>query len=91
MFRSLLQRIGVSETEAPIFHFYLNRHIHLDEDFHAPLSLRLLNGLCDGDETKIQEAIQAANIAVNARIEFWDGVLEAIINNHARGNHQASR
>jgi hypothetical protein len=78
MFRSILRRIGVSEQEAPIFHFYLKRHIHLDEDFHAPLSLRLLNALCAGDGVKIQEAIDAANIAVNARIEFWDGVLEAI-------------
>ena len=78
MFRSILKRIGVSDTQAPIFHFYLNRHIHLDEDFHAPLSLRLLNGLCGGDENKIQEAIAAANSAVSARIEFWDGVLTAI-------------
>ncbi len=78
MFRAILQRFRVSETEAPIFHFYLNRHVHLDEDFHAPLSLRLLNSLCDGDETRVREAIEAATEAVNARIAFWDGVLEAI-------------
>lgn len=78
MFRAILKKIGVTEQEAPIFHFYLNRHIHLDEDFHAPLSLRLLNGLCDEDETKVQEAIDAATQAVTARVAFWDGVLEAI-------------
>jgi hypothetical protein len=78
MFRSILRRIGVSEDQAPIFHFYLNRHIHLDEDFHAPLSLRLLNHLCGADETKTAEAVAAANAAVEARIAFWDGVLEAI-------------
>lgn len=78
MFRSILQRIGVSEQQAPMFHFYLKRHIHLDEDFHAPLSLRLLNRLCADDATKVREAIDAATLAVNARIEFWDGVLEAI-------------
>jgi Protein of unknown function (DUF3050) len=78
MFRSILDKIGVSENEAPIFHFYLNRHIHLDEDFHAPLSLRLLNGLCAGDETRIEESIEAAQQAVVARIEFWDAVLAAI-------------
>lgn len=78
MFRAILQKIGVDERAAPIFHFYLNRHIHLDEDFHAPLSLRLLNGLCLGDDTRIEEAIAAANQAVAARIEFWDGVLTAI-------------
>lgn len=78
MFRSILKRIGVSANQAPIFHYYLNRHIALDEDFHAPLSLKLLNGLCNGDELKIQEAVTAATVAVNARIKFWDGVLEAI-------------
>ncbi len=78
MFRSILKRTGVTDKEAPIFHFYLNRHIHLDEDFHAPLSLRLLNSLCAGDESKIQEAVDAAKQAVTARIEFWDGVLAAI-------------
>ncbi len=78
MFRSILQHIGVSEHDAPIFHFYLNRHIHLDEDFHAPLSLRLLNRLCADDTNKVQEAIAAAETAVNARLAFWDGVLAAI-------------
>jgi hypothetical protein len=78
MFRSILARIGVSDQQAPIFHFYLNRHIHLDEDFHAPLSLRLLNALCDNDQYKIDEAIEAANVAVTARLAFWDGVLETL-------------
>jgi hypothetical protein len=78
MFRSILQKIKVTDKQAPIFHFYLNRHIHLDEDFHAPLSLRLLNGLCENDEIKIEEAIYAADIAVKARINFWDGVLDSI-------------
>jgi hypothetical protein len=78
MFRSILGKMDVTDKEAPIFHFYLNRHIHLDEDFHAPLSLRLLNGLCAGDAQRIDEAVEAANVAVEARVEFWDGVLEAI-------------
>ena len=78
MFRAIIEKIGVSEEQAPIFHFYLNRHIHLDEDFHAPLSLRLLNSLCSGDEVKFEQAIDAATQAVNARLEFWDGVLAAI-------------
>lgn len=78
MFRTLLVRIGIDEQQAPVFHFYLKRHIHLDEDFHAPLSLRLLNRLCDGDPTKIEEAVAAAEGAVQARLQFWDGVLEAV-------------
>jgi len=78
MFRSFLKNLGVTEQDAPTFHYYLNRHIHLDEDFHAPLSLRLLNGLCDDDAQKQKNAIAAAEQAVEARVQFWDGVLKEI-------------
>jgi hypothetical protein len=75
MFRSLLARIGVTEQQAPSFHLYLNRHIKMDQDFHGPLSLRLLNALCGGENEKRTEALSAAERAVRARIAFWDGVL----------------
>lgn len=78
MFRSILSQSGISEQAAPVFHYYLKRHVHLDEGFHAPLSLRLLNQLCADNEQKTEEAIAAANEAINARLQFWDGVLEAI-------------
>jgi len=78
MFRAILQKIQVSDQQAPIFHYYLNRHIHLDEDFHAPLSLRLLNGLCERDTEKQHQAVTAAQSAVEARLKFWDGVLAAL-------------
>jgi len=78
MFRSILRQMSVSEHTAPTFHFYLKRHVHLDEDFHAPLSLKLLNGLCAGDANRVEEAVEAARVAVAARTEFWDGVLGAI-------------
>ena len=78
MFRAFLGRMGIGERDAPIFHFYLNRHIHLDEDFHGPLSLRLLEILCGGDETKLREAEEAGALAIQERIRFWDGVLAAI-------------
>lgn len=78
MFRSILGRIGIDEGQAPIFHFYLKRHVHLDEDFHAPLSLRLLDSLCGQDSERIDEAIEAARESVAARLRLWDGVLEAL-------------
>lgn len=80
MFRAFLGKMSISEQQAPIFHFYLKRHIHLDEDFHAPLSLRLLNALCGNDQIKYQEAQQTAKEALQARIQFWDGVLLALQN-----------
>jgi hypothetical protein len=78
MFRAFLARMNVSEQEAPTFHYYLKRHIHLDEDFHAPLSLRLLQGLCGNDPLRIAEARDAAVQAVEARLAFWDGVRGAL-------------
>lgn len=78
MFRSFLQDMSIRPEEAPRFHFYLNRHIHLDQDFHGPLSLRMLDVLCAGEAGRIAEARTAAEEAIAARIEFWDGVHAAL-------------
>jgi len=78
MFREFLKKMHITPQQAPVFHYYLNRHIHLDEDFHAPLSLRLLNALCADNAEKIAEAEQAAQQALQARITFWDGVLATL-------------
>lgn len=78
MFRRFLSRMAINEPQAPIFHAYLQRHIHLDEDFHGPLSMRLLEALCGDDPQRIEEAETAAEEALCARIRFWDGVLAAI-------------
>lgn len=78
MFRALLADMGIDANAAPAFHYYLERHIHLDEDFHAPLALRMVNELVGGDATKLAEAESAARAAVRARIDFWDGVQQAL-------------
>jgi hypothetical protein len=78
MFRALLAKMRITNEQAPAFHFYLQRHIHLDEDFHAPLALRMVNELVGGDGAKLAEAEAAAVAAVEARIAFWDGVLVAL-------------
>lgn len=74
MFRSFLADIQITVNDAPIFHYYLNRHIHLDEDFHGPLSERMVDVLCQGDAAKVREAEDAAIAAIKARIAFWDEV-----------------
>jgi len=78
MFRAVLEKMAITPTQAPIFHYYLQRHIHLDEDFHAPLSLQLLNALCEGDDKKLKEAEDAAKQAILVRSLFWDKVLHLI-------------
>ena len=83
MFRSLLRQMRLDERLAPAFHYYLKRHIHLDEDFHGPLSLRMVEFFIQDDETKRREAIDAAISAIDVRIQFWDGVLSALPSNVA--------
>lgn len=78
MFRRFIDSMGISKEHAPAFHAYLKRHIHLDKGLHGPLSLRLLDHLCGGNPSKIEEAETAAEEAVCARIRFWDGVLDAV-------------
>jgi hypothetical protein len=78
MFRQFADRVGIGADRAPAFHYYLNRHIRMDEDLHGPLSMSLLAALCGDDPQRIEEAETAAEEAVCARIRFWDGVLEAI-------------
>jgi hypothetical protein len=78
MFRSLLTRMAITPRDAPAFHYYLNRHIHLDEDFHGPLSMAMLDQLCGDDPQRLEEALIAAEEAICARIRFWDAVLEAV-------------
>ncbi|EGV29695.1 hypothetical protein ThidrDRAFT_3139 [Thiorhodococcus drewsii AZ1] len=82
MFRRFLERMGITPEQAPTFHAYLNRHIHLDQDFHGPLSMKLLERLCADDPERIEEAETAAEEAICARIRFWDGVLESIASSH---------
>ena len=84
MFRALLDKMKISRDDAEVFHYYLDRHIELDGDHHGPMSLRMLDLLCEGNETKIAEAEEAALNAIRARIKFWDGVLLAIQDNKKR-------
>lgn len=78
LFRAILSRFAVTPEQAPVFHYYLNRHVHLDEDFHAPMSIRLMESLCGNDANRHAEAAAAAARAIDARIRFWNGVHQAI-------------
>lgn len=74
MFRALLARMGVTAEQAPGFHYYLQRHIDLDEGEHGPLALLMLDEVCGRDRQRIAEAEAAAEQALRARLHFWDQV-----------------
>lgn len=79
MFKSLLKYMNISSKDAPMFHYYLERHIEVDGDSHGPLALKMLEMLCNDEESKWEEAKNAALIALDARIKLWDQVYSEII------------
>jgi hypothetical protein len=78
MFRALLADLGISKKKAPLFHYYLERHIHLDGESHGPLSLNLLEYLCGQSVTKRRAVEAAARKAVSARVLLWDQVYDQL-------------
>lgn len=60
------------------FHFYLERHIHLDADEHGPKALQMLNSICGTDPEAWRSAERAALAAITARIRFWDMLSEEL-------------
>lgn len=78
MFQSLADSLKLRPEDAPKFHYYLNRHVHLDSEEHGPASVELVEALCDHDPVKIHEAEQAALQALRWRMELWDDVASVI-------------
>jgi Protein of unknown function (DUF3050) len=73
MFSRLLPRWNDSK-DARHFAYYVNRHIELDGDDHGPSGLRALAQMAEGDASAWRLASCAAQSAILARIELWDGV-----------------
>jgi hypothetical protein len=60
MFKLILRQLNISNTEAPKFHYYLERHIEVDGDDHGPAAEVLVNYFCKDDPVLVHEAEQAA-------------------------------
>lgn len=56
------------------FAYYLERHISIDTERHAPMAARMLERLCGEDSRRWREAAETAQTALRARVELWDGV-----------------
>jgi hypothetical protein len=61
------------------FHYYLERHISLDADDHAPHAHKMVSELCGDDPRRWGEAISAANEAIQARIRLWDSLIPGAV------------
>lgn len=78
LFQSLLERALIPLERAPTLHWYITRHIGLDGEDHGPVARRILADLC-GDSIVQQQATAAiAERAIEARLQFWDGIHRAL-------------
>lgn len=78
MFRSLIAELERSGTGCASFRLYLDRHVHLDEETHAPLARKLLASLCGEDPANWARATAAAAAALSSRRALWDGVVATL-------------
>jgi len=78
MFQQLVKDLRRNLQKVDSFEYYLNRHIEMDGDSHGPMALQMVEELCGFDDSKWQEAADAAQFALEARIQLWDGILRRI-------------
>ena len=78
MFRALINKMDISKDQAPLFHYYLSRHVELDGETHGPMAIKMVQLLCGEDEKKWEEATQAAKSAIESRIHFWNEISHLI-------------
>lgn len=58
--------------------WYLDRHIEVDGEDHGPMALQMVSELCGHDAAKWNEAAEAAETALRARIALWDGIAASL-------------
>ncbi len=80
MFSSLLNNWHIDENDAPMFVYYLNRHIELDSDNHGPAAARIINDLTQENEHALRQLKHSAADAIDSRIRLWDSLLEILTN-----------
>lgn len=79
MFRRFLENLGPETQQTHrMMRVYLERHIELDEDSHAPMGRELMRTVCGVDSAKWEAAIKITRHSLRMRKFLWDGVLEEI-------------
>jgi hypothetical protein len=79
IFISMVREIAANfPGKADLLIYYLERHIEVDGDQHSHLACQMTADLCGDDDSKWAEATLAVKQALQARINLWDGILNAI-------------
>jgi hypothetical protein len=80
MFRAFVRHLSREHSgDLDLFVWYLERHIEVDGDDHGPLALSMVSDLCGNDPALWEEAAEAAEQALQARLCLWDSVHAEII------------
>jgi hypothetical protein len=76
MFTKILEEIYTHHSEkVSTFKYYIKRHIEVDGEHHSLLALEMVSELCSADNEKWNAAIDASKMALEKRIQLWDGML----------------
>jgi hypothetical protein len=79
MFMSIIATLKIKfPDKLHDLYYYLERHIHVDNEQHAPMAFHMLAIQCQDDQQKWDDAVQAVREALQARLTLWDGALAAI-------------
>jgi hypothetical protein len=78
MFSNLLEKWQIDADQAPMFVWYLKRHIEVDSDQHGPAAKAILAAATGGDRRRESEVLSGARQSIEARIKLWDGVLTSL-------------
>jgi hypothetical protein len=78
MFGNLLEKWRIGPDQAPLFVYYLKRHIEVDSDQHGPAAEAILAAATGGDPIRGRQVLNAASQSIEARIKLWDGLLTSL-------------
>lgn len=76
MFSALLKDWQIDEKTAPMFHYYLVRHIELDGDEHGPAGEKLIHLMIGENSQSYSELLDFSISSIKSRIQLWDSVLK---------------
>jgi len=75
IFEPLVNSLKENNISCPNLLFYLERHIELDGDEHGDLAGKCFDLLCDGNESKYIEGLEAAQYSLKLREKMWSFIL----------------
>ena len=78
MFIEIVRKIKLENKSVDSLIYYLERHIEMDGDHHGPMAMNMITSLCENDEKKIMESLDASKLALKKRIKLCDYIYEKI-------------